>query len=757
MRQRIKSILRALLPAAASTIHYLYLNRIPFLGWVALLALPLLATGGGRPLVLGAYDLSSPLEGFVVGLTYGLAGGSIFFTALVVTNLCSKRFRLRVKPRVQRAIQRVWTLAILVAFFFNIATVIRASEASVDFSVRIVFAISGGISLALLIAYAGGVICAKLGDNPFYRGLVWFGIAIGLRKQPGYLYPVSVNNLQTTNPQAWEYENGQIRAASYAILVIGIYCLVTDYQIPPIAAVMLLLSLYVLVLTGVTFFFDRYRLPVLVIIVAYFWVMGFCTKADHYYRVWPRPEMSSQLAPIEVVGRATQQHRPLVIVAAAGGGIQSAAWTASVLNQLGKRLAAEPGGGYDFPHSVRLISGVSGGSVGGMFYSETFDEPTPDFTHSFQAASASGLGPTVRGLLRQDLWRALAPFFVSDICDDRARILEKKWCDNFDRKFSPQRKLADATLSEWGMDALALKRPALVLNSTIVETGERLAISTVPKRRRLVGEIEFNDRYCADTAVSTAARLSATFPFITPTGRPTMRDQSSLRSNEGAQSNRLCSGGDQHLVDGGYYENSGLIGAIEWVDEALTDLTNPKTNPMNYPVPDNILLLVIDGFEKPYDPEDMNQAISTPSIPSVPADVAHGVLYNLASPLRAVVNVRGSGQQSFARRLLRMFQWRWKLEHINIQDVKIFFDVKRPENREEDVPISQKTHALAGKQPAGRFYIGVDPGKEPLSWHLRPVEVNELAKEWVGLTDFSHPPDNYQTILEFFRTEAGVH
>lgn len=54
------------------------------------------------------------------------------------------------------------------------------------------------------------------------------------------------------------------------------------------------------------------------------------------------------------------------------------------------------------------------------------------------------------------------------------------------------------------------------------------------------------------------------------------------------------------------------------------EITNPKTNPMNYPVPHNILLLVIDGFEKPYDPEDLNRAISTPSIPSVPTDVAHG-------------------------------------------------------------------------------------------------------------------------------------
>ena len=65
-----------------------------------------------------------------------------------------------------------------------------------------------------------------------------------------------------------------------------------------------------------------------------------------------------------------------------------------------------------------------------------------------------------------------------------------------------------------------------------------------------------------------------------------------------------CGGGDQHLVDGGYYENSGVVGAIEWIDDALTDLTNPAKNPKQYPVPRDILLLAIDAFERPTDPED---------------------------------------------------------------------------------------------------------------------------------------------------------
>ena len=101
-----------------------------------------------------------------------------------------------------------------------------------------------------------------------------------------------------------------------------------------------------------------------------------------------------------------------------------------------------------------------------------------------------------------------------------------------------------------------------------------------------------------------------------------------------------------------------------------------------------------------------------------------------------------------------MFQARWALQHVNIRDVKIFFEVKDSANREEHVHADQKTRALVGKKPAGRFYIGIDPGKEPLSWHLRRSEIAELRKEWVGFNTASdNCPDNYGAILDFFKTE----
>jgi hypothetical protein len=53
-------------------------------------------------------------------------------------------------------------------------------------------------------------------------------------------------------------------------------------------------------------------------------------------------------------------------VAAAGGGIQAAAWTARVLTGL-EEICAEKRPGR-FVQSLKLLSGVSGGSVGIMYF-----------------------------------------------------------------------------------------------------------------------------------------------------------------------------------------------------------------------------------------------------------------------------------------------------------------------------------------------------------------------------------------------------
>src|SRR4029079_14397235 len=158
MIERIKNALAEVPRATASTVHYLYLARIPFLGWTTLFALPLLAISVGRPLVLAAYDLASTGEAFFVGMAFGLAGGSIYFTAHVITILCCIRFRLEIDPIVQSRLDKVWASAILLALLINILVGASASKPLLSYSGRIAAAMIGGMLVAFVGAFAAEAI-----------------------------------------------------------------------------------------------------------------------------------------------------------------------------------------------------------------------------------------------------------------------------------------------------------------------------------------------------------------------------------------------------------------------------------------------------------------------------------------------------------------------------------------------------------------------------------------------------------------------
>ena len=59
-----------------------------------------------------------------------------------------------------------------------------------------------------------------------------------------------------------------------------------------------------------------------------------------------------------------------------------------------------------------------------------------------------------------------------------------------------------------------------------------------------------------DFPAVTAARLSATFPFVTPTARPTQSDL-----------------GFYHVADGGYFDNFGALAAIQWIHRTAPIVT----------------------------------------------------------------------------------------------------------------------------------------------------------------------------------------
>ena len=145
-----------------------------------------------------------------------------------------------------------------------------------------------------------------------------------------------------------------------------------------------------------------------------------------------------------------------------------------------------------FSEAVTLLSGVSGGAVGNMFFASAYlngSIPQDVLDRIIETAFSSGLSQAAKGFAYSDLLRAVFPFWVPYVYQDRGQALEKAWmvnagCSSHEQSNNPAEALCNtldkAKLKGWQADVVAGKRPALIFNATPVESGKRLAFSTSP-------------------------------------------------------------------------------------------------------------------------------------------------------------------------------------------------------------------------------------------------------------------------------------
>jgi hypothetical protein len=417
------------------------------------------------------------------------------------------------------------------------------------------------------------------------------------------------------------------------------------------------------------FFLYGGPVPLLAVILVGGIVNTWIPFADHIYEMVPRNK-ARKPAPEEVW--ASIKSDRAILVASAGGGIQAAAWTAQVLQGLDE-LHKEK-----FRSALTLISSISGGSMGSACYVNWLAQgagnsglPLP-----FEAASNSSLDEAAWGLAWPDLLRLFLSwpfgFFI-----DRAHALERAWLGNATGKPPEQTQGTglDAALSDWNECVSRGELPALIMNSTIVETGgplllgtSKVALKPVPGHTRKQNPwMDGDDLHRQhgremDIPVVRAARLSATFPFVTPAAKP---------------ANALK---QPHMMDGGFYDNYGMATLIEWLDQALE--TQPTRD--GKPKITQVLVLQINGFPPP-----------DYQIPP-PAKTSGGWFKQLRSPVDILLNVRTAGQVSHRDMELKLLMEKWK---------------------DRGVTITSEDFELA-KQDA------------PLSWHLMPEQIRAIADGW---------------------------
>ena len=477
----------------------------------------------------------------------------------------------------------------------------------------------------------------------------------------------------------------------YGLLVYG--KLITEpgtgeVLVPTVTAIVLLILMASWILACLTYFLDRYRVPLFTTVIALALVTGGCPSTDHVFEVNPPGERYQERTPSDVLRAFTD--RP-ILVAIAGGGIQAGAWGTEVLARLDDEVLE---GGLR--SRVAMVSAVSGGAMGALYYGAHFEAGPKRARAEAVKPSLDQVATTIVG---SDVWRLIGGLPIVPQAFDRGRALERSWQARMHDGVPPVN--GGPTLREWAEAAGTQtpsggRFPAFLFSTTVVETGQPVAIATtmMPSpalMQELEGQLSttpvvesFNTLYGlakrgepppdVKLAMATAARLSSTFPYVSPAAAPAWPTSGSAASLP-----------RYHLVDGGYYDNFGLFSLAQWLDDALTQIE--KTPGLT--LPPSVEVIVIRGEED-----------DTP-----PAGVPWGWSTQITAPASAFVASRSYGQWAGGSAALKLLKDKWEGKTA-ICDVAFPYPVE----------------ALRQKLPVC--------GDPPLSWKVTKANASCLGEAW---------------------------
>jgi len=594
--------------SAWDALPYFYLLRVQIMTFLALLACPFVALWFAPNLLLGVFDVT-PVAMVFVTLGAALASWTVMVTAWQVFLYGPERFHIREFPFRSSLFKELPTRVGHSPVFalFSLPVILTAMYVSksggTSSYLRLLLGALGGAVLAFVILVAGGQFQRRGWSEakPVTAFLSYFG--------PGF--KKDGNSAREGHYLAlWSF---LLSFLVYVAIGIGKFFRIGDpATVPTLADLLVFLMILCWGLSAVTFILDRFRIPLLLPFLLAAIVSAHVHATDHYFYMFGT-KSSPDLSPAQVI-RAGKPGSAVIVVAASGGGIKAAAWTARVLTGL------EESNPRIFGDSVRLISAVSGGSVGAMYFVSEYGangaglpSNPKDLEEGVARAEASSLDDIAWGLVYPDFLRIFVPVFEHL---DRGRALEAALTRELPNRehhlFSP--------LSDWREGVLEGWRPAVVFNATVVESGERFLLGTTdlspaPGRSSL-RDPQFPQFAGRDISLVTAARLSATFPYVSPAARPDI------------------AGTQIHAVDGGYTDNYGMATLLAWLDEALRAPGNPVRR---------VLIIEIRASPPAAEPPTLSW---------------RGWPFQSYAPISAMLNVRDTGQlprNEEERDLLRRF------------------------------------------------------------------------------------------------------
>lgn len=478
------------------------------------------------------------------------------------------------------------------------------------------------------------------------------------------------------------------------------------WELPALVYLYILFILLIWTFGALHFQLAQWRVSPALVLLGIMVVGYSFDNTDHYYQVFPPAEEK----PLDAIAVAKTTADNLVVVTATGGGIQAAGWATLALEQLIANRDQLPG-------EIRLLSTVSGGSVGAAYYVDTLLSQIPDKSCSGESVSGqlsqelleeiylksieSSLAAAAYGFAFLDFWRLVSGGWLPFTNNDRGLLQQQEWARIAAGK-KQDSGIAKSSQSE-GPRFLSLRKciatgrvPAPIFAATVMESGRRVMLTPLdfgphgkPERAETLAEFLSSPgkKKEVDLDLWTAARLSATFPWVSPAARAEF-------SGEKNEEERGPAGHHgQHVIDGGYYDNFGVTSALDWLHRVLWNRISEGTE-LQFK---RVLIIQLRAFPT-REPKEQK-----------PSD---GSASALVGPLSGLLNIRSGAAISRNSIELNHFVNSWNERFAKAAEEK-------KETEEKQVCVATLV-----------FEPSLDEEDSPLSWHLSAEQKQNLRKSW---------------------------
>lgn len=325
------------------------------------------------------------------------------------------------------------------------------------------------------------------------------------------------------------------------------------FRLPAASSVFILCSMIIALVGAVTFWFGKWRMTIIILLLAsvqqltkyeFFshenraYGLNYDTNKTNYstdaldlqsFPKYTGPDIENTTAILNNWKQKQTEAKPkMVLLCVSGGGMKAATWTTQVIQQVDKALGGE------LMNHTSLISGASGGMLGAAYMREVYlqkalgkEADVYDNRH-IENVSTDLLNSITFTIVSNDLFLPWATFKSGgyEYHKDRGYIFEKQFNENTEG-------ILDKTLNAYKKPEKEAVIPMLFITPSIVNDGRRMIISPqgvsymtktpiFESKRNTVktdavdfGKV-FREQDAMNLKFTTALRMNATYPYILP-------------------------------------------------------------------------------------------------------------------------------------------------------------------------------------------------------------------------------------------------